>query len=315
MGESGNRAQRLRARIGASDRPLILDGALGTELERRGSASSLPLWSTHGLLHDPDLVREIHRDYVDAGAEILTANTFRTQRSVLARAGIAQPGEQARSLSRLALALAREAAEGAGREIFVAGSAPPLEDCYRPDRVPDDETLRREHAAHAQALADGGADLILIETINCIREALAALAAARGVGLPILLSFVPDDRGRLLSGEPLSEALAAVRPFDVLAAGVNCLPENAVPTSVRVLSRSGIARLLSPNLGAPLDAQNTRGERSASLSPVDFAERMLAWSERTELRVVGGCCGTTPQHIRALAELFSALAPKPESDR
>src|SRR5215510_8802405 len=128
-------AEGLRARLRAGA-PLLLDGALGTELERRGSSAALPLWSTHALLRDPALVQAVHADYVAAGAEVLTANTFRTQRRVLARAGI---GKRARELTLLAVDLARRASEGArsgrgaGRRAFVVGSAPTLEDCYRPD--------------------------------------------------------------------------------------------------------------------------------------------------------------------------------------
>ena len=150
----------LRARLVAGP-PLLLDGALGTELERRGAPSALPLWSTHALLHRPALVQAIHREYVAAGAAVLTANTFRTQRRTLARAGLT---EAAAALTARAVALARAAAAGAdpaADAVLVAGSAPPLEDCYRPDLVPDDAALAREHAEHARNLAAAGADLVL----------------------------------------------------------------------------------------------------------------------------------------------------------
>ena len=117
---------------------LLLDGATGTELERRGAKSALPLWSAHALLHDPALVGRIHADYVEAGAELLTANTFRTQRRTLERDGV---GERAAALTARAVALARAAAAGGDRPVHVLGSAPPLEDCFRPDLVPDDDSL------------------------------------------------------------------------------------------------------------------------------------------------------------------------------
>ena len=180
----GAEALRERLRAGPS---LLLDGALGTELERRGVAATLPLWSTHALLRDPALVAEVHADYVAAGAEILTANTFRTQRRVLARDGI---GGRARELTALAVGLARRAAEARPGRVFVVGSAPPLEDCYEPERVPDAAALADEHALHAAHLAAAGVDGILIETMNTIREAVAATLAARAHGLPCLVSFV-----------------------------------------------------------------------------------------------------------------------------
>ena len=117
----------LRARL-LEARPLLLDGATGTELERRGSPTGLPLWSAHALLEDPGLVQRIHADYAAAGADVLTANTFRTQRRTLARGGV---GERAAELTSTAVALARRAAAEASnrRPVFVVGSAPTLEEC------------------------------------------------------------------------------------------------------------------------------------------------------------------------------------------
>ena len=138
---------------------------MGTELERRGAATGLPLWSARALLESPELVLAIHRDEVAAGADILTANTFRTHRRTLAKENA---GERSAELTRTAVLLAREAARSASRPVWVAGSLSPLEDCYRPDLRPPGEALEREHAVQAEALASSGADLILIETQNSV---------------------------------------------------------------------------------------------------------------------------------------------------
>ena len=142
---------------------------MGTELERRGAPCELPLWSARALMDDPARVSQIHSDYAAAGAELLTANTFRTQRRTLARAGL---GNRAAELSREAVRLARKAANdaGPGRTIWIAGSAAPLEDCYRPDLVPGADELEREHAEHAENLAAAGVDAILVETMNSTRD-------------------------------------------------------------------------------------------------------------------------------------------------
>ena len=173
----------------AVPRPILLDGATGTELNRRGVNTDLPLWSARALLEAPDVLRQIHADYVRAGAELLTADTFRTHRRSLARGGQA---DRAAELTRLAVSLAREAAALAapGRECFVAGSQAPLEDCYSPELVPPQADCEREHAELAGHLAAAGVDLILVETMNTIREAVAAVRAARATGLPVLASFV-----------------------------------------------------------------------------------------------------------------------------
>lgn len=283
----------LRMRLEAGP-PLLLDGAMGTELEKRGLRSELPLWSAHALLEAPEEVRAVHTAYVRAGAEILTANTFRTQRHTLARAGL---GERAASLTALAVDLARAASLAATRRVFVAGSAPPLEDCYRPDLAPDTTTLEREHGSHTRALADAGVDLIALETHNSIREAVVAARAAVASGVPWLVSFVSWEAAKLLSGESLRDALAAVVPFEPMCVLVNCLPPRTVPACLGVLRSCKLPFGVYANLGAPTEG----GRRSDELDPDGFAREAARWAE-AGARIVGGCCGTTPEHIRAIAD-------------
>jgi S-methylmethionine-dependent homocysteine/selenocysteine methylase len=283
-------AERLR-----SPAPLLLDGATGTELERRGVRTALPLWSAHALVEAPEVVERIHRDYTAAGAEALTANTFRTHRRSLAKAGI---GARADALTRSAVEIARRAARDAGRRVWVLGSAAPLEDCYRPDLVPGDAELAREHAEHAQALAAAGVDAILVETMNSVREAAAAARAGLATGLPVLVSFACDGEARLLSGEPLTAALDAVAPLGAHALLVNCLPPRCVAACLPVLTRAGLPFGAYANLGAPNDA--TGFTRSDDCSASDFARYAAGW-RAAGARILGGCCGTGPEHVRALA--------------
>ncbi len=275
---------------------LRLDGATGTELERRGSVAALPLWSANALLDDPDLVGRIHADYVAAGAELLTANTFRTQRRTLSHG---DPSPQAAELTARAVALARQAADGAGHRVWVLGSAAPLEDCFRPDLVPGDADLASEHAEHAENLTSSGVDAILLETMNTIREAVAAARAARARGATVLASFVCWDGATLLSGEALGDAVAAVREERVAAVLANCLPPSNVAACVPALRASGLPWGIYPNLGAPVDGGS--GRRSEECTPEEFAEHAAAWLD-DGARIVGGCCGTDPAHIRAVAQ-------------
>src|SRR6266851_4146244 len=189
-----------------SGRPVLLDSAMGTELERRGMRSDLPLWSARALLEAPELVLTIHRENVAAGAELLTANTFRTHRRTLEREG---RGDRAAELTWSAVALARRAAGEGGRPVFVAGSLSPLEDCYRPDLVPDPGALEREHGEQARSLASAGVDAILVETQNNVAELAAAVRAAKATGLPVVASMITDGDGRLLSRESIGAAAAA----------------------------------------------------------------------------------------------------------
>ena len=301
-------AVRLRARLDAARArrapPLLLDGALGTELERRGVPTRLPLWSARALLERPDAVAAIHRDYVAAGAEALTANTFRTGRRTLAREGF---GARAGELTRLAVALAREAAAPAGREVLVLGSQAPLEDCYRPDLVPDDASLAREHAEQADALAAAGVDAILIETMNAAREAAAAARAAQATGLPFAASFVCDGAARLLSGERLELGLEAALRAGALAVGVNCVPPAAVAACLPALARAGLPFFVYPNLGAPDPVRDFAP--SEDETPARFAELAEAWVA-AGAAAVGGCCGTRPAHVAALARALAAARPR-----
>ena len=276
--------------------PCVLDGATGTELERRGVSTALPLWSAAALWEHPEVVRDIHADYAQAGVGLLTANTFRTQRRVLQRAG---RGTEAAAFTARAVELARQGAAAATRRPLVLGSAPTLEDCYRPEDVPEDALLVREHLEHARHLPAAGVDAILIETMNTIREARAAVHAAREVGLPFVVSFVCWQGAHLLSGERLADALAAVATYDPAAVCVNCLPPSNVEPCLAILQESGMRFGVYANLGEPEEATGFR--RREDCSPSHFATHTARWLAAGSA-LVGGCCGTTPAHLRAVVQ-------------
>ena len=276
---------------------------MGTELQRRDADTRLPLWSARALLQDPELVWTVHADVAAAGADILTANTFRTHARSIRAAG---SDARAAGLTAEAVALAHRAAAIPRREIFVAGSLSPLEDCYRPDLAPDDAALEAEHGAQARALADAGVDLILAETHNSIREAAAALRAAKATGLPAAISFVTDGKGRLLSGEPLEEAAARLAALEPDAIGVNCVPTARVLFELdRLKSAAGGTPLIAyGNLGRPQDEKGWAC--SEGLPPESYAEEAARWLAMGA-RIVGGCCGTTPDHTRAVRRVVDGM--------
>jgi S-methylmethionine-dependent homocysteine/selenocysteine methylase len=262
--------------------PLLLDSAMGSELERRGLELDLPLWSARALVEAPELVAAIHRENVAAGADILTANTFRTTRRALDESGNA---DRARELAHSAVRIAREAARGADRPVFVAGSVAPLFDCYRPDLVPEDAAdLAREHAALIAELAAAGVDLLLLETFGTRREAIASAGAARASGVPFVASVVTDGGGRLLSGEGLDETAEALwqEGRKIGADG------GRLAAAARGRPFGGYANILSD--------EDTPGR---------YARRAGNWIE-LGARFVGGCCGTRPAHIAAIRALLSA---------
>ena len=288
-----------------SGRAVLLDAAMGTELQRRGADTRLPLWSARALAESPELISAIHEDEVAAGAEVLTANTFRTHRRTLEKGGLES---RSRELTLLAVRLAREAAEGAGREVFVAGSLSPLEDCYRPDLVPDDEALESEHHDQAESLAAAGVDAILLETHNTVRELVAAGRAARETGLPFVASMVTDGSGRLLSGEPIENAVQALESLHPLALSINCVPARRLTFDLTRLAVSAPDVPLGAygNLGMPEDEAGWRF--TEELSPEQYAGCARRWLG-LGARLVGGCCGTTAAHTAALRYAINIASP------
>jgi homocysteine S-methyltransferase len=274
-----------------------MDGAMGTELEGRGVDTSSPSWTARALLEAPDVVRQIHDDYVAAGAELITANTFRTHARSLRSIG---READARELTRQAVQFAKAAA---GSEAYVAGSVAPLEDCYSPHLTPGESALAAEHDELARNLADAGVDVILIETQLTIREAVLACQAARRTGVPCCVSFVCGRNGALLSGESLLDAYWAVAEFRPSAFLVNCTPGEEVLSALQpcLSLRERIPLGAYANTGRLLP--NGTWEATAGISPAVYAEYAQTWLE-AGLQLIGGCCGTRPAHISALREII-----------
>jgi homocysteine S-methyltransferase len=278
------------------EKPLLLDGATGTEITRRGIETSLPLWSAGALDTHPQVVQQIHEDYLRAGADIITTNTFRTH------ARNVRSSSEARRLTLKAVELARNAIESVGRSAFVAGSVAPLEDCYSPHLTPHEGYCRREHGEMVQNLADGGVDLCLIETMNTVHEAAAAARVASTLEIPFVVSFVLDEHDNLLSGESLASAVDAITPMNPAALMVNCIP------SVHISNALGKLRALTDlpigaygNMGTPDDVSGWAF--SDHIEPEAYCDLAADWF-RFDVRIVGSCCGSSPEHTAALRRLL-----------
>jgi S-methylmethionine-dependent homocysteine/selenocysteine methylase len=306
MSDAGQAVFHRRLRGGSS---LLLDAAMGSDLDRRGLATTLPPWSALGVLKRPDLVRQIHLDNLRAGADIITTDTFRTTARTLRKAGL-DPA-RAPALDALAVVLAREARDAAGRaDALLAGSIAPLEDCYLPVFETPTDRAFEEHAAQARNLAAAGVDLLMVETMPTAAEATIALRAALETGLPVTIGFVcaPPGEGealRLLSGETLAAAVAAVAPLAPAAILVNCAAPPVISAALRELRTltalpiGGYANVgqIDDEVGWTPDAQMT-GER--------YAEQAREWLG-AGARIVGGCCGTHQEHTAALRRRIDML--------
>lgn len=286
-------------RLLATRAPLILDGAMGTELARRGAEIGLPLWSANAVLASPELVLAVHREYCAAGADIITTNTFRTTPRAFRNARLP---DRSAALTAQAVALAREARSGfPGRTILIAGSMAPLEDCYRPDLVPPEADLEREHAVHARRLAEAGVDLLLIETMISVREAAAACRAATATGLETIVSFTCRTDGCLYGGEPLEEAVAAVVPPGPAALSLNCMsPRILGPVLRRLRELTGLPLAAYANVGTAGDERSGRG-LVVDVDDEEYGAHARSWAH-DGASIIGGCCGTTPGTIAAIVQ-------------
>jgi S-methylmethionine-dependent homocysteine/selenocysteine methylase len=280
---------------------LLLDGATGTELNRRGLDTGLPLWSANALTTDAGLnvLRHVHLDYLNAGADIITTNTFRTNRRVLVGKGFS-----AHQLTLRAVATAREAVAEFGKPALVAGSISSLEDCYRPDLVPPADECLAEHSERIEHLVEGGVDVLLIETMNSIREAVIAAKIAAATGLPTWVTFVCDEKGRILSGESLAHAAESLMPLGVKALGVNCMPAHTIAqplTELRAHCGDIFPLMAYGNIGYADDEQGWINTESTS--PEGYLKHAQSWPAQ----IIGACCGSTPEHIRTLKQGFAPV--------
>src|SRR4051812_3665722 len=288
--------------------PLLLDAAMGSDLDRRGLATTLPLWSAIGMLDRPELVYQIHHDNLLAGADVVTTNTFRTTARTMRRAGL--DVAKAAELDALAVSLAKQARTASGREgAFVAGSIAPLEDCYLPVFETPHEMALDEHRAQAFNLKASGVDFLMVETMPTITEAAIALRAALETGLQASVGFVCAEptRGspvRLLSGETLRTAVERVAELRPAAILLNCAPPAVITQGLRELRH-----LTSLSIGGYANAGHVNDVSGWSSDGGMTGERYASYANQwldAGARIIGGCCGTHPIHTRALRELIDA---------
>jgi methionine synthase I (cobalamin-dependent)/5,10-methylenetetrahydrofolate reductase len=286
------------------DKPLLADGAMGTLLVARG----VPPDANIDLLNltDPQKVEQAHRDYLAAGAQLIETNTFGANRYKLAAAGLADRRE---AILRAGAAIARRAADAAGGGALVAGSIGPLGVRLAPYGRVKQEQAEAAFREQAGLLLEGGIDLILVETQSDVREALAALAAARAAGAPFVgVSFTFTRDGLTLLGDPPAEVARALSEAGADLIGVNC--SSGPAQAARLLqamhaAAPGAALATMPNAGWP----ETVGGRILYPAGAEYFGGYVAAFAGAGARLIGGCCGTTPAHISAMRSALDALTP------
>ena len=280
---------------------VILDGATGTELDRRGVDVGLPLWSAGAVTTDPDAVRRTHEAYLRAGADAITTCTFRTNRRTLERAG---RGNEADALTHRAVTLAAEARDAVAPSALILGSVAPLEECYAPELAPDPATCAREHEWLMTALLDAGVDLLLLETMGTVREIVAATGVAQRLapGRWMLGMCTRHDGppGHLLSGESVTALAAALEP--AAAIGLNCVAAPRIESELLALrgTAPSVRRLAYANIGYADPMGNWVS--TDAVEPAQYLDCAGRWLD-AGATIIGGCCGTTPATVSALCRL------------
>jgi methionine synthase / methylenetetrahydrofolate reductase(NADPH) len=284
--------------------PLLCDGATGTALYARGV--SLDGCFDALNLNNPKLVQSIHADYIAAGADCIETNTFGANRFKLAPHGLEA---QVRQLNRLGVRLARDVRESAGRDVYVLGSVGPLGKYLAPLGTVSMEEARGAFLEQAEALLEGGVDAFVVETFSDVIEIDLALSAIRSLtDLPVVAQMAFTDEGMTFTGLTPAEVARHLRAHGVVALGANCSVGSS--TLYDVLERmapdaGGLPLAIQPNAGLP----SRIGERLIYLSSPSYMAEYAGRMVEAGARLVGGCCGTTPQHIAAMREVLDRKVP------
>jgi S-methylmethionine-dependent homocysteine/selenocysteine methylase len=285
----------------------VLDGGMGRELMRIGAPFRQPEWSALALFDGPDWVVQAHTNFIEAGAEVITTNSYAI---VPFHIGDERFAAQGRQLAALSGELARRAADATGRPVRVAGSLPPLFGSYRPDLFDVDAA-----PSVIDPLIKGLAPYVdhwLGETLGSIAEAREVRAALdrAGSSLPLWISFTLDDHapGTLRSGEPIDEAVAVALDLGAEAVLFNCCQAETITAAMTIAARRTDGRAaIGGYANRFVDSHTSSGEANAQISafrddldPASYGEFVDRWIE-TGATVVGGCCGMEPAHIALLA--------------
>ncbi len=292
------RYDRLMSRLDAGEIVLI-DGATGTECDRRGVPQLPNAWNGGAVLSHPDIVRQIHADYIRLGAEIVISNTFGTSKHALTAAGV---GDDFELYNRRAVELAVEAREAEGADdVLVAGG---ISYWSWIAEEPTLDELKPTIETQAAVMRDAGADLIMLEMMVGIPRMLVTLKAAQSSGLPVWagLSCRPNETGAicLYDGEPLEEALGALKGHDVPLVSIMHTQVEYVDACLEIMSAhwDGLTGVYAHTS----TEKNKRWHFDGVISPEAYATSARGWLGH-DVRIIGGCCGIGTDHIAALKDV------------
>ncbi|MGC2694924.1 MAG: homocysteine S-methyltransferase family protein, partial [Candidatus Angelobacter sp.] len=299
------------------ERVVIYDGAMGTEIQER-QPSLDDFWGKENcsevlVLSRPDIIKDIHATYFKAGADVVETNTFGGSRIVLGEFDLA---DKVHEINKRAAELAREVAQdfsGNGKQRFVAGSIGPGTKLPSLGQIKYDDMFNA-YLEQSLGLIDGGVDILLIETCQDILQTKISMAAAfaamkqAGKRIPVQAQVTLQESGTMLLGTEIGAAETALEPYDCEIVGLNCATgPKEMNDAVRYLAHNAPKEIsVLPNAGLP---ENVGGVAHYRLKAHDLAEWHKKFITEYGVRIVGGCCGTTPVHIKAVADLCANLEP------
>jgi len=298
--------EKMKDRIAAGE-TILMDGGMGSEFERRGLISPTT-WSGGPMLTHPELVAEIHEDYIRAGAEIIITNTFGTGRDMLEQGGLEHKVAEA---NRNGIEAAVKARKNTGTEdsVVIAASASTMKPKAQADVPVAYEKALETYLEQIGEMAKRGADVAVGEMLVRISDTLAIIDAAKQLGLPawVGLSVVPDGEELYLGidnrhgGESLQDAMDAIKDKDLDAVFIMHTPVGDTAPALEIVKKNW-----SKTFGAyaHFPGHNTENPRANHLDPEQYLEYAKGWHEQGA-RIIGGCCGTKPDHIQTLKEWLS----------
>ena len=276
---------------GINFKPLLLDGAIGSYLQQKGFISDEILWTTKVNFSNPEAIINVHKEYIESGADIITTNTFRTNPIALENSNI----DDFNIYVSEAVKLAKEAVED--RKILIAGSNSPAEDCYQPTRSISYSKIELNHKKHIDLLIDNGVDFVLNETQSHLDEIKVICEHCDKNRIPYVISLYFDENLKILSGENLDSVLSLLKNTSALAIGLNCIfPE--------LFSQFIGSTKISTNWGFYLncgDGHPTDKVINCKIQPgeyLGYVKQSLVYHPS----FIGSCCGSNPSHTKKIRE-------------
>ena len=281
---------------------IIMDGAMGSELIKRGATLPQHIWSAHANIEYPKIVKKIHQEYIDAGAQIITANTFRTTPRAYKKTGLSMDLATKKAYASLnkAVQLAKQVAK---KNTIILGSIAPLEDCYKPELFPGKKTAEPELKMIIKWLLDAKIDGIILETMNNLAETATALNLLSNYHIPTYVSYYVQTAKELPSRESLSAAISLLKNYEITALLFNCSP---IATMNKVIDSAmknydGLWGVY-PNLG---EGQPSPDGKINTISSNKIFFKFINKSINKGAKIIGACCGSSPNHIKLLNNKYN----------